>query len=53
VQMPVTFFVDPEIVNDTEGKYVHEITLSYTFHVTDLPAEEQAALASPATKTVN
>lgn len=52
VQMPVTFYVDPEIVDDREGKYVHEITLSYTFHVTDLP-EEQAALAAPAPGAVN
>ena len=44
VDMPVSFYVDPEIVNDAEAKYVHEITLSYTFHETDLP-EEQAALA--------
>ncbi|MGB8811851.1 MAG: cytochrome c oxidase assembly protein [Paracoccaceae bacterium] len=44
VQMPVTFYVDPEIVNDPEAKYVHEITLSYTFHETELP-QEQAALA--------
>jgi len=53
IQMPVTFFVDPEIVNDREGKYVHEITLSYTFHVTDIPTEEQAALAPTEPKTVN
>ncbi|WP_151720767.1 cytochrome c oxidase assembly protein [Gemmobacter serpentinus] len=45
--MPVTFFVDPEIVKDREGKYVREITLSYTFHETPLP-ENQAALAVPA-----
>ncbi|KAB7610376.1 cytochrome c oxidase assembly protein [Amylibacter sp. SFDW26] len=43
VQMPVTFYVDPEIVDDIEGKYVNSITLSYTFHVTDLP-ELQASL---------
>ncbi|EAQ25310.1 cytochrome c oxidase assembly protein [Roseovarius sp. 217] len=43
VQMPVTFYVDPEIVSDREGQYVHTITLSYTFHEIDLP-EEQAAL---------
>lgn len=43
VMMPVTFYVDPGIVTDREGKYVKHITLSYTFHVTDLP-EQQAAL---------
>lgn len=37
VQMPVTFYVDPEIVSDREGKYVHTITLSYTFYETELP----------------
>lgn len=45
VQMPVTFYVDPEIVDDREGKHVHTITLSYTFYETALP-EEQAALAN-------
>jgi cytochrome c oxidase assembly protein subunit 11 len=43
VQMPVTFFVDPEIVDDRDGKYVHTITLSYTFYEVDLP-EGYAAL---------
>ena len=45
VQMPVSFFVDPAIVDDREGQYVHTITLSYTFYQIDLPESfEQAAL---------
>ena len=43
VQMPVTFYVDPEIVSDRAAKYVHSITLSYTFYQIDLP-EGYAAL---------
>jgi cytochrome c oxidase assembly protein subunit 11 len=43
VQMPVSFFVDPDIVDDREGQYVHTITLGYTFHKADLPEEEQQA----------
>lgn len=50
VMMPVTFFVDPEIVEDRDAKHLPAITLSYTFYEIDLPedyaaeAEEQAAL---------
>jgi len=47
VQMPVSFYVDPAMVTDPEGQFVHEIVLSYTFHETPLP-EEQAALDQPA-----
>lgn len=52
VQMPVNFFVDPAIVDDPEGSFVKEITLSYTFYETPLP-EEQAALAAPTGQAVN
>jgi cytochrome c oxidase assembly protein subunit 11 len=52
VQMPVTFYVDPEIIDDREAKYVKNITLSYTFHVTDLP-DQQASLATDTKTTVN
>ena len=47
VSMPVTFFVEPEILEDPDARFVKTITLSYTFHETDLPegyAQEQAAL---------
>lgn len=47
VTMPVSFFVEPEILDDADARFVKTITLSYTFHETDLPedyASEQAAL---------
>lgn len=53
VQMPVSFFVDPEIVTDREGQYIHTITLSYTFHPADLPEDQQASLPSETVKNVN
>ena len=40
VMMPVTFYVDPGIVDDIEAKRVHSITLSYTFYETELPVEQ-------------
>jgi cytochrome c oxidase assembly protein subunit 11 len=52
VQMPVTFFVDPEIVDDRDAKYVKKITLSYTFYQIDLP-EGYAALTDATDTSLN
>jgi cytochrome c oxidase assembly protein subunit 11 len=32
IEMPVSFFVAPEILTDRDGANIHEITLSYTFY---------------------
>jgi cytochrome c oxidase assembly protein subunit 11 len=44
--MPVSFFVDPAILDDPEGQFAHTITLSYTFYEQDLTAAagDQAAV---------
>jgi cytochrome c oxidase assembly protein subunit 11 len=52
VLMPVTFYVDPEIVTDRDGQFVKQITLSYTFYETELPAEQAALdVAAPGADT--
>jgi cytochrome c oxidase assembly protein subunit 11 len=43
VEMPVTFFVDPALLEDPEGRFVTGITLSYTMHRAELPDQEVAA----------
>jgi len=47
VSMPVSFYVDPEIVNDAEAKHISVITLSYTFHVAELPQDEVSLVQTP------
>ncbi|MEZ5779073.1 MAG: cytochrome c oxidase assembly protein [Paracoccaceae bacterium] len=43
VEMPVVFYVDPELVSDRDAGDIRNITLSYTFYQTELP-EAQASL---------
>lgn len=45
VDMPVSFFVDPEIINDPDAGRLSEITLSYTFYPVKNPS--QSAQVAP------
>ncbi len=54
VDMPVTYFVDPDIVNDPDMKSVDTITLSYTFYAVDAePVKTSSAPAIEKSNTVN
>ncbi|MEM1420745.1 MAG: cytochrome c oxidase assembly protein [Pseudomonadota bacterium] len=46
MEMPVTFFVDPEIVDDPERSETKVITLSYTFYETE---DQQAGVGKALT----
>ena len=39
VQMPVTFFVDPDMMSNPDSADVHEITLHYTFFQSKRPGD--------------
>ena len=45
-ELPVTFFIDPSVVNDVDMSNIDTITLSYTFYPAAPPA--QANVAKPA-----
>ena len=49
IEMPVSFFVDPDMLKDPDAAGVDEITLSYTFYPVDKPkAVTEATTAAPA-----
>ena len=45
IEMPVSFFVDPDILKDKDGRSIDRITLSYTFYPVD-PRKPSAATQS-------
>jgi len=53
VQMPVSFYVDPEIVDDRDAKFAKHITLSYTFHEIDVPEDYVSPATTETTTKLN
>lgn len=48
IEMPVTFFVDPAMLKDTDAGQLRSVTLSYTMFQVDVP--EGDAASAPATQ---
>ena len=46
IDMPVSFYIDPAILNDADAKALELVTLSYTFY----PVPEKSAAAAPKAK---
>ena len=51
VDMPVSFFVDPAIVDDSDANYLSELTLSYTFYRKDTPVQNTGQNSSSVTRS--
>ena len=47
VQMPVSFYIDPDIENDMDGKFINQITLSYTFYQQEIVESAEIMLENP------
>ena len=53
VDMPIFFFIDPEIIEDPRFDGVDEITLSYIFAQSNSPIPEELTQAFPNLTRVN
>ncbi len=54
VEMPVSFYVDPDMVKDIESRDVTDITLSYTMYSAEVPeADQAAAVAAPVARVAS
>ena len=51
VEMPVSFFIDPAIVDDRGLDKINTITLSYTFYPADAPSTVSSTEKKPSTDT--
>jgi cytochrome c oxidase assembly protein subunit 11 len=51
VEMPVSFFIDPAIVDDRGLDKINTITLSYTFYPADEPSNVSSTEKKPSTDT--
>ena len=51
IDMPVVFFVDPDMIDDPDAAGIKEITLSYTMYPVDKPRTEPKAQAPTGTIT--
>jgi cytochrome c oxidase assembly protein subunit 11 len=49
VEMPVSFFVDPQMTADKDAFWVRHITLSYTFYPATAPKSAAGKVGDPAT----
>ena len=53
VAMPVTYFIDPAILDDPIANRIDEITLSYTFFPVDNPAANPVSATATGNQTAN
>jgi cytochrome c oxidase assembly protein subunit 11 len=51
VDMPVSFFVDPAIVDDEDANNLLELTLSYTFFRSEAPVQNMGQNSTSATRS--
>ena len=53
IEMPVSFFVDPDMLDDPDAAGIKEITLSYTFYPVDKPKAVSEAPAAASGSVAN